>query len=457
MIKIKLQIIFFNLGFNSYQQSGKLSRPIQEKILEKSKNQFQIFFLNDHPYWKGTILQLSGSNASRFYFLAKRNKIDWQILEKATLSRFDINYCRENKRDKISSSDFIENCYTKLKRTNYKVQLEKNRKGSILRIGNRKANHYGRIYQQNNSLKFEYEMKGRFLQKFHKLLVSNNFEEIESKLTKQFLFYFGKLLPLQHSYLDWLVLQLRPIRKQKTFQLGLQSDYIKSESSINSETLIQFIQFLNYAQNLDYTIQNLDEISYRKVTFIIRDFITYQNPTISSKNRYQFQKTKDFFQRLQTGVLITSFTNNTFQSLIGIPRVTFERSLKLKYLICNVWLLDDLFYYQYPFYIPNFFHQKLSKDQFRVRFKFYQIFSSINIEKEFFVQLFLDSYPVKISNQQKKIIKQEFVELIHLMQDFKLIDNHYKIMSNGHYYSTDRLDVDNISEGFVLYEKFNLD
>ena len=122
-------------------------------------------------------------------------------------------------------------------------------------------------------------MKGRFLQKFHKLLVSNNFEEIESKLTKQFLFYFGKLLPLQHSYLDWLVLQLRPIRKQKTFQLGLQSDYIKSESSINSETLIQFIQFLNYAQNLDYTIQNLDEISYRKVTFIIRDFITYQNPT----------------------------------------------------------------------------------------------------------------------------------------------------------------------------------
>ena len=34
-----------------------------------------------------------------------------------------------------------------------------------------------------------------------------------------------------------------------------------------------------------------------------------------------------------------------------------------------------------------------------------------------FVQLFLDSYPVKISNQQKKIIKQEFVELIHLMQD----------------------------------------
>ena len=40
----KIANYFFNLGFNSYQQSGKLSRPIQEKILEKSKNQFQIFF-----------------------------------------------------------------------------------------------------------------------------------------------------------------------------------------------------------------------------------------------------------------------------------------------------------------------------------------------------------------------------------------------------------------------------
>jgi hypothetical protein len=212
---------------------------------------------------------------------------------------------------------------------------------------------------------------------------------------------------------------------------------------------------LNYAQNLDYTIHNWDGISYRKVTFIIRDFIKYQDPTTSLTNRYQLQKTKWFFQQLQTGVLLTSFTNIKFQSLIAIPRVTFEKSPTLKNLIGNLWLVDDLFYYQYPFNIPNFFHQKLSRDQFRVRFKFYQVFHSISIEKQFFIRLFLDSYPVKISNRQKKIIKQEFIQLVELMQDFKLIENNYKIISNGKYYSTDRLDVDNIAEGFVLYEKLN--
>jgi len=244
----------------------------------------------------------------------------------------------------------------------------------------------------------EYELKGRFLHKFHRLLVLNNFEEMEFNLTKQFLYHFAKLLPLQFSYSDWLVVKLRPIRKQKNFQSGLNSEYIKSEIEINPKNLIQFIQFLNYAQKLDYTKPDWEGVFYRKVTFIVRDFINYQDPTTSLTNRYQLQKTKDFFRQLQTGVLITSFSNTSYQSLIGIPRVTFERSSKHKYLIRNVWFVDALFRYQYPFHLPNFFQHKLTKDQFRVRFMFFQIFNYVSSEKEFLVASFLNSYPVKVSN-----------------------------------------------------------
>jgi hypothetical protein len=63
----KIAKYLFNLGFNSYQQSGKLSKPVQERMLVNSKNQFAILFVNDHSYWKGTLLQFSGLNASRFY------------------------------------------------------------------------------------------------------------------------------------------------------------------------------------------------------------------------------------------------------------------------------------------------------------------------------------------------------------------------------------------------------
>ena len=54
-------------------------------------------------------------------------------------------------------------------------------------------------------------------------------------------------------------------------------------------------------------------------------------------------------------------------------------------------MVNELFYYSYPFYFPNFFNTKLTKDQFEIRFKFIQVFSSINIEKVFWVQEFISS------------------------------------------------------------------
>ena len=87
---------------------------------------------------------------------------------------------------------------------------------------------------------------------------------------------------------------------------------------------------------------------------------------------------------------------------------------------------------------------------------FFQVFNSVSIEKEFLVASFLNSYPVKVSNQQKKTMKQEFIELVSIVQNAGLIDSHYKIMSNSKYYVTYQLTVENISEGFILYEKLNL-
>ncbi len=41
----------FKLGFNSYQESGKLAKPIKESILVSSKNQFEVCFVGDNSYW----------------------------------------------------------------------------------------------------------------------------------------------------------------------------------------------------------------------------------------------------------------------------------------------------------------------------------------------------------------------------------------------------------------------
>lgn len=159
-------------------------------------------------------------------------------------------------------TNFLENCHRKLKQTNKNVSLDKNFKGLILKIGSRRSNHYSRIYQAKNSLKLQYEMKGNFLRKYHFLLVENRLDEFEHKLSSHFLVHFAKLLPLQHSYLDLLVFKLRPIRKQSSLPSGLNSDYIQSEIFADTRNFVMLIQFLNYAQKLDFEVQYMDQIPY---------------------------------------------------------------------------------------------------------------------------------------------------------------------------------------------------
>ena len=196
----KIANYLFKIRFNSYQESGRLAKPVEESIQVNLKNKYEVLFIKEGPYWQGTTLQFSGFNAKIFYSLIKQELVSWTIFSSAVLNRFDLYYSRTNKiDDQISAREFLENSQKELNRRDRNVSLEKNSKGFILKIGNRRSNNYFRIYQGKNSLKFEHEMKGKFLQKYHSLLVENRLEEFEQKLSSHFLISFGKLLPLKFS------------------------------------------------------------------------------------------------------------------------------------------------------------------------------------------------------------------------------------------------------------------
>jgi hypothetical protein len=125
-------------------------------------------------------------------------------------------------------------------------------------------------------------------------------------------------------------------------------------------------------------------------------------------------------------------------------------------LIGKVWLVEELFFYNYPFYIPNFFQQKLTKHELEVRFKLFQVFSSVSIEKEIFVQEFFKSYPSVLDNKQKTKVKKCFIELVKILEEYDLIESKYKTISKGILHHTQELTPRNISEGFVIYEKLSI-
>ena len=358
----------------------------------------------------------------------------------------------------------MSNCHDKLILTNKNVNFEKNSKGLIFKIGNRKSNHYSRIYEGKNFLKFEHEMKGRFLQKYHTLLVQNRLEEFEYHLTQYFLYRFGKILPLDYSYTDWLVIKLRPIRKQSIPKSFLNSEYFQSNNLSlldDRKNFLMRLQFLAYTQHLDFKIDSLGDppyrTRYRLVIFRIQDFLKFQNPMVKSTNYYQIKKLKKFFNELQRNSLVTSFTDNQFRSLVTIPEVRVWKSKKQNNsLIARVWIAEELFHYNYPFLLRDFFRKKYTKDEFQVQFEILKVFCSVSIKKEFFVKEFLDSYSSVLSNQRRTKIKKLFIQFVGSLKEHDLIESNYKIISNGLLVDIDELTTTNIEQGFVIYERLSL-
>ena len=193
------------------------------------------------------------------------------------------------------------------------------------------------------------------------------------------------------------------------------------------------------------------QTSYRVVGFRLQDFLRFQNKL---NNQYQLRKVKEFFEQVQTGILLTSFSDKYFQSLVAIPLVKFEKIQK--FWIGRVWLAEELFYYKYPFLLPDLLKRKLNKYQFEVQFKVIQVFSSVDIEKYFSIEEFFHHYTSVLSNQDKNKMKEYFIQLIQLFKEHELIESTYKVVSTKTVYQTNKLTSQNISKGFIIYERLSI-
>ena len=91
-----------------------------------------------------------------------------------------------------------------------------------------------------------------------------------------------------------------------------------------------------------------------------------------------------------------------------------------------------------------------------VHFKALQIYSSVNLEKKFLIQEFLDSYSLVISVQRKTNIKKLFLQFVDSLKEHDLIESNYKVFSNGSSRSVEELNTANISEGFIIYKKLQV-
>jgi len=160
-------------------------------------------------FWEGTTIHFAGTNAAQFYKIIQAQKFDWNILKwkNASLGRIDLHYFRKSKITDQSDRDqlehFMEKCCQRIraksKRRKAKWGLESN--GLVLRIGNRSSSNYYRVYQKQNGLQFELELKKLLVKSFQKLLMDNDIQEFEHNLSKHFYRQSFESLNLNSYYL----------------------------------------------------------------------------------------------------------------------------------------------------------------------------------------------------------------------------------------------------------------
>ena len=160
------------LKFNFY---FKYNQKIKSQHFDfKQEYNFLIEKYDSKFNWSGILIKFSGNNAKQFYKLLKRNKVNWNIFKNysVSLNRFDLCYFRRNQFSQTSFDEFLLEARKQIQTsTNTRhISLKDSPDGKILKV-NRRSNalHY-RVYQKNDGVQFELEIKKRKTKSVHSFL-----------------------------------------------------------------------------------------------------------------------------------------------------------------------------------------------------------------------------------------------------------------------------------------------
>ena len=382
-------------------------------------------------------------------------------LKNASLGRIDLHYLRKSKitDQNHQVEHFMEKCCQRIrdksKRIKAKWGLESN--CLVLRIGNRSSSNYYRVYQKQNGLQFELELKNQLVKSFQKFLVDNAIQEFEHNLSKHFYRQSFESLNLNSSCMDWLLDWYRKA-SQKQNTIGFLTTYLKND---NKELTLNFLRFLSFLQNQtkkSYT-RSFDDQVYYMIRFTLSDFIRYIGA--DHKSHYQRKKVLQIFKdleafqifKLQTFTL-EDFDDFEFCSSIIIPYLKVQKKARLW--TVNLAIAKQLYEYKYPFQINEYFLTWKTIYQFQVKSQIITVTAKNSLKKEFYIQEFLKRF--NVPNKKQTQLKQMIIEAIYQQIKNKLIKPQFKIIQkDGSIKKINKLQTQDITQIKVIYFYENVD
>jgi hypothetical protein len=287
----------------------------------------------------------------------------------------------------------------------------------MLKVNRRNNSVHYRIYQKNQNVRFELELKYHQARLVQNDLFNNQIDIFENKLVHQFFKSSGKYLRVKSPCSDWIVDFKRRCQDKTTFR-PLVIDYLKNQQTTNqreAERLFHLLQFLSFVNSLNLNpFQDCKRFKmktqiYYELKFSLSQFLKFTG--VESSNKSERDKLINYFYQLQKlDPIVKVFSKKTFRSYVCFPYVD-SSDLSGKYWI-EVLVAEELFSYPYPFRLPKLFLRAKSKNDLKLKTQFLRALAVNEQEKVLNLENFFNGINAN-SNQRLKIKKS----LLQLLQE----------------------------------------
>ena len=424
-IKRIARYLFRNFEFNSTFAIGRSDE--QQILFNDSKNKYKVHFRiwrYVDIYWDGVKIDFPGKTGNQFYTLIAEDKVNWKILRHFNLTRLDLCYSKRKTNSSPNLGSFLEKCYQKVS-ANKAIKhfsLRHDSTSSILKIGKRGSPNHYRVYEKQTEIRFELEQRGPKIKALQELILKNQIEELEQITIERFFKYTKKVLLVDEEYTDWII---DYIRKQSLNKHPIVMGYFNQNDGDEKKKAFRFLQFIAFSRTQKPQTKTFWGQPYSIFQFEINDFMQF---TQTEKNQYQRDLLIQFFQQLQTlKPFVQIFLDGSFQSSVIFPIVKVRKQFgNYGPWLAEIAILQELYYYSYPFSFPIDFFVYKKDFELQIKFKFIQSFTNKSLTKTFQSGKIFRHYK-NANNQKKAQIKQFILSFLQQLLKYKYIQASCKV------------------------------
>ena len=391
-------------------------------------------------YWVGTKIIFSGKNAAYFYQIIQTQRFNWDLLkfdqQTLSLGRIDLCFSLPNELSHTSKSfdNFLVDSRSHIQdHTNTKyIKLQDFPKGKMLKVNRRNNSRHYRVYQKDESVRFELELKHHQTRLVQDYLFENQLDMFEHHLVIQYFEYSGQVLRSDYPYTDWILDFQRRYWGNPTFH-PLMTSYLDNQLIRNQEEeerLFHLLQFLSFVKSLklnpfkDCQKHRIKKQLYYGLKFPLSQFVKFTGMQLSHQS--DREKLLFYFSQLQKlDPIVRVFSNMAFRSYVCFPYVDCANPSGKSWVI-EVLVVEELFCFPYPFQLPKSFLNSANKHDLRLKVRLMKSLAVSGREKRLDLQEFFN--PINYQNTALVHIKKNIIKLLNKLVENEIIQNEVEIV-----------------------------